>query len=91
MHGGTPGGTSSVQGHVPQTLTRMDNWNASLYEGPDNERVSGNTYPFGCAVEVKGVRGNDDSSIVEKCRIYKWARVIEFSSLMQMSFLTVKN
>ena len=90
MHGGTPGGTLNFQGHVPQTLTWMDNWDLSLGEGPDNERESGNTYPFGCAVEVEGVRGSDDNSIAEICHIFKCARVIDSSSLMQMSFLTVK-
>ena len=82
MHEGTPGGTSSFQEHVPQTLTWINKWNLSLGEGPDNERESGNTYPFGCAVEVEGVRGSDDSSIAERCRIFECARVIEFSSLM---------
>ena len=46
--------------------------------------------PFGCAVEVEEVQGNDDSSIAERCRIFKCTRVIESSSLMQISFFTVK-
>jgi hypothetical protein len=70
--------TSGVQEHALQAFGWVNNGNGLLGERPDREREGRNTNLFGSVAleKVEGVRGSDDSSIAERRRIYKWARVI---------------
>jgi hypothetical protein len=36
-------------------------------------------------LKLEGVRGGDGNGIAERCRIYKWTRIIESLCVLQMS------